>query len=70
MRKPTIKLLKFRKSETYYQLSKQHHYDKQTKHFRYVRLVLVINELGGIQQGKYIGDMMECNELRKYLTYD
>lgn len=70
MSKPAIDLLNFRKSETYYQLSKQYLYDKQTKSFRYVRLVLVINELGGVQQGKYIRDVMECIELRKYLTYD
>lgn len=70
MRKPVIELLNFRKSETYYQLSKQYQYDKQTKHFRYVRLVLVINELGGVQQGKYIRDIMECTELRKYLIDD
>ena len=70
MRKPTIDLLNFRKSDIYYQISKQYQYDKQTKSFRYVRLVLIINELSGFQEGKYIQDIMKCTELKQYLTDD
>jgi hypothetical protein len=70
MIKPTIDFLNFRKSDIYYQISKQYQYDKQTKSFRYVRLVLIINELCGFQEGKYIQDVMECTELKQYLTDD
>lgn len=70
MKKPRIELLKFRKSVTFYQLSKQSQYDQQTRSFKCVRLVLVMDELGGFQEGKYIQDIMKCAELKQYLTDD
>lgn len=70
MIKPTIELLKFRKSATYYQLSDQYQYNKATNTFVTVGLVLSVFDREKIISSHDVTDITECTKLKQYLTDD